>query len=53
MGNKQRAGWLLVGAAASVSLGIMATEVLDLVRLDGPKVSETLPVIGFEPIPED
>jgi hypothetical protein len=53
MSKKQRAGWLLVGAAASVSLGIMATQVLELVRLDSPAVSETLPVIGFEPIPED
>ena len=53
MGKKQRAGWLLVAMAAAMSTGIVTTEVVDLVRAENPEVSETLPVIGFEPIPED
>lgn len=53
MGKKQRAGWLLVGAAAAISVGIVTTEVLSLVQADRPASSETLPVIGFTPVPED
>jgi ribonuclease PH len=53
MGKKQRAGWLLIAMAAGISVGIVTTEVVDLVGTQNPEVSETLPVIGFEPVPED
>ncbi len=42
-----------MGVAAALSIGIMTSEVLSLVQSERPTVSETLPVIGFEPVPED
>jgi ribonuclease PH len=53
MGKKQKAGWLLIAMAAAISAGIVTTEVVDLVGTQHPEVSETLPVIGFEPVPEN
>jgi hypothetical protein len=53
MSRNQRAGWALIAVAGAISTSIVAFEIVQLVTTADPESSETLPVIGFEPIVGD
>jgi len=48
--GRQRFGWLLIAVAGVISSSIVALEITNLVGVANPESSETLPVIGFEPL---
>ncbi len=50
--GKQRFGWALIAVAGVISSTIVALEITHLVGEANPESSETLPVIGFEPLDE-
>jgi hypothetical protein len=48
--GRQRAGWALIAVAGVISSAIVTIEITALVGQASVESSETLPVIGFEPI---
>jgi hypothetical protein len=49
---RQRAGWALIALAGVISSTIVAIEINALISSSSPESSETLPIIGFEPLDE-
>jgi hypothetical protein len=50
MGHKQRYGWALIALAGAVSIGIVGLEVFALMEVAQNQTSESLPVLGFDPL---
>lgn len=53
MGQKQKFGWALITLAGVISIGVLSLEIFDLLSSAESETSETLPVVGFEPLPND
>jgi hypothetical protein len=50
MGQKQRYGWALIALAGAFSIGIVGLEIFELMAVADNQTSETLPVLGFDPL---